>query len=301
MGGIPFFDHPPITNTENNNLLATSSLTGTDTKVSDQSKANGKRSWDESETPTVDPKRQKMNPQSGTDTKIVIGITTKNFRFVSPVLAAKIEQFLLDKIDIIALSKAKNKPRPVFSGRPRYQKGSFRLVCADEDTVQWVTNTVTTFENPDPLIVFHPNERSRNWSVGILLPTLETDFMLVMKRLQLANPWANTQEWLPSVLRPQGSGTLLRCSVYEENVAAIVARNRKMSYRLGTVYVKFRDARGQYGTTPWTEESDEILTDEATPLQRIEAAAKPISAEEKKRSLQVLERMGEACRKGVPL
>lgn len=168
----------------------------------------------------------------------------------------KIEEFLCAKIDEIARAATVTSPTPCigprFRGRPTYKEGSLRLICEDEASVHWVTKKLEDFEHPEPITALKPDEIPRRVHIGIVLPGLETDLAMVGKRLFVTNPWADIQRWLAHGMhqQEQHSATFVTFSIPEDLVMEIMARERRLGYLLGSVYVKFKDPKGKYVSTP---------------------------------------------------
>lgn len=217
----------------------------------------------ETQSPSGGPKRQKLNQSRGSkpasyaaavkqSSNIEVAITSQNKRFVTREVATRIERFLEDKIDELALNDDPNIDRPAFCGRPLYREGGLRLFCANADTVQWLTESITSFPSNEPLVALKPGEVPNRVRIGILLPHLETDRTLVGRRFGVSNKWANVKQWLVHAMHQQVAhdATFLTLSVPEDIVPGIMERGRVLNYRLGAVYVKFRDDKGRYTDIP---------------------------------------------------
>lgn len=242
--------------------------------------ANAKRGRpNETISPKVDPKRQKLSQSRGPKPKSYaaavqaseskeIAVTSANRRFITRETAAEIEEFLLAKIDEMAgvATSASVGKGPMFRGRPTYMDGSLRLICEDDRTVTWVRTCLEEFSHPESIIALGPGEIPRRVRIGIVFPGLETDTTLVGKRLFISNPWANVRSWvMHSVHRQEKhSATFMVFSIPEDQVMEIIARERRLCYRLGSVYVKFRDSKGRYVAAPPGNESAPALDEGAT-------------------------------------
>lgn len=243
-------------------------------KDSAEGQANAKRVRpNETFSPKVNLKRQKLNQTRGTKPtsyaaavatsgSIEVAVTTEARRFISRETATRIEEFLVGKIDEIASGVTASSPSngPLFRGRPTYREGSLRLICEDERSVQWVINSVEKFEHPERITALRPEEIPRRVHIGIVLPGLESDLTRVGRRLFISNPWADVQRWLAHGVHQQEkhSATFVTFSIPEDLVMEIMARERRLVYLLGSVYVKFKNPKGRYvSTPPGDEESPE--------------------------------------------
>lgn len=236
-------------------------------KVQVTGQANAKRVRP-NENSKVDPKRQQ--PSLTRDTTLEsyaaeatatesteVALTSAIRRFISRGTASDIEEFLIAKIDELPeIATSSSWSGPIFLGRPTYKTGRLHLICKDERTVQWLITNLAAFEHPDSIEVIRLGVSKWRVNIGVLLPGLETDVARVSKRLLISNPWADIKSWLVHGLERQErqSATFATFSIPEDVVPEIMARGRRLDYLLGSVYIKFRDSKGRYVTTPPSNE-----------------------------------------------
>ncbi|XP_026326274.1 uncharacterized protein LOC113234973, partial [Hyposmocoma kahamanoa] len=85
---------------------------------------------------------------------------------------------------------------------------------------------------------------------GLLIPGHWEDARRIGRILKWQNPWAEVHRWFVHKLQKQSGHTFVVVSLPEELVPAVLGHDRRFTFQLGTVYLRFRSKRGLYTDTP---------------------------------------------------
>ncbi|RVE44760.1 hypothetical protein evm_010559 [Chilo suppressalis] len=182
---------------------------------------------------------------------------TSKTGFISRPTAEQIEE----KLEEAFLQAAMSTERPAcmreglaFSGKPLYADGCLRFTCTNTATFGWFQQVVRDLHDSDlgELVVLRDDEIPKRVRCGFVLPKLwKHDQALLGKCLQIGNPDLTPERWLLNGIQQQPTigATFVVVSIPEDIVPAILARGRRLSFMFGSVYLKFRDAKGKYVDT----------------------------------------------------
>ena len=99
-------------------------------------------------------------------------------------------------------------------------------------------------------MVKRQDELFRRIRCGILLPGIWNDAKRVGTALQFQNPWAGVRRWLLHNMDQQQADTFVMVSIPEDTVQTLMNKNRRLSFLLGAVYVKFQGPGGRFTEIP---------------------------------------------------
>ncbi|KAJ0171079.1 hypothetical protein K1T71_013278 [Dendrolimus kikuchii] len=238
---------------------------GPKTQGTGQAKPNTKRArLDETVSPRGESKKPKLSPAmvpkpisyaeaASKDVPKAELVITSSTSFISQATAAEIEKLLTERIITSAKTQAPTSEAPRFMRRPTYVDGSLRLYCDNEAAVEWTKETCAALELPEvgKLVVTDVKNIPKLVRCGILLPhEHDGDKVLIGTMLQWGNPWAQVERWRVHAILPQTRATFVVVSIPKDLVPVVLARKRRLSYRLGAVYLKFQGPKGRFVDTP---------------------------------------------------
>lgn len=134
--------------------------------------------------------------------------------------------------------------RPKFEGRPRLEGGALRTRCSDEQTVEWLRDTVPQLEAPwerHQLAVKKLSEMPRHLQAGIALPKHvgHGDVDRAWMALEYCNLEHKLGTWWLQRAVQREETIFLAVSIPEDVIPDLMSRGRKLSYGMGSVYVRF--------------------------------------------------------------
>jgi hypothetical protein len=100
--------------------------------------------------------------------------------------------------------------------------------------------------------VRRPEEIPKRLICEVLLPGVEHDKFPVGRILHFGNKWANVHRWILHFLQVQKNvdATFVKFSIPKDTVQLTLDEDRKLSYLVGTAYVKFKGPGGKYTELP---------------------------------------------------
>ncbi|XP_049886931.1 uncharacterized protein LOC126381494, partial [Pectinophora gossypiella] len=121
--------------------------------------------------------------------------------------------------------------------------------CEDDLAVQWLKQNISKIPSPregSRLVVVRQSEIPRRVKAGMFVPRFEWTGSDCMDRLltilDRQNKWYDVQSWTLYKAEPQGEnppGMFLVLGLPQEEVDKIKARDRRVAYRTGSIYVLF--------------------------------------------------------------
>lgn len=180
------------------------------------------------------------------------------------MVQAAVEEALVQAM----LMRTEHTPLPKFRGKPSIHEGNLRLWCEGKTDMDWLKGVVATITVPgDTLMVARPEDVSRKVSCGILIPGTRP-MPIISGMLRGQNPWAQLDRW--SVERVSVTDdTFVMFGLPEDLVPIMLQHERRMSFLLGSVYVRFRCGK-KYQSTPPPLEGPTRVEDSPPPVKEEE-------------------------------
>jgi hypothetical protein len=252
---------------------------------------------DETFSPRGESKRQKTGPHGETPriayaeavkADLLVAVTTATAEHLSPQQSEEIQHQMQGLLIKEAMQPGNSQSEgPQFRGKPVLTNGSLRLWCEDKATLEWLKRSVAaiTLSDGQKLVVKRPDELPKRVRVGILLPGIHESPNVVARMLRYQNRWADIDRWLVSKFEVQATETFATLSIPETVVGPLMDHGRRLSFMLGSVYVKFEGPRGKFGENPPAKPTDSTdasrmdtsPTATASATEVTEAVAEPVS------------------------
>lgn len=130
-----------------------------------------------------------------------------------------------------------------FLGKPILSEGVLKVWCGNDVTLAWLRDTVASMPAVigRELTVIKQSDIAKTVKAGMLLPTTTvTELGEVFDILIEQNPEYNIGRWkLHRYELQEGKGLFLILGIPEEELPGLLAGQRRVSYLLGSVYVRF--------------------------------------------------------------
>lgn len=161
-------------------------------------------------------------------------------------------------VDIASTPSASNVVPywPSFRGKPFHSEGVLKLQCEDKQDVEWLKDTIATFVSPIPgtiLVVKRQKDIPRRVKSAVLLPNCKDDIKTIQTVLTGQNKWYQVSRWsLYNAEHHEGDtpGTFLVLGIPVDQVPGILARGRRLCYKLGNAYIRFFGSTGKLQDLP---------------------------------------------------
>ncbi|XP_050672264.1 uncharacterized protein LOC126970423 [Leptidea sinapis] len=191
---------------------------------------------------------------------LLVAIMHEPFRDIKAEQAQAIQSAIEGAIDaeVCAATSSTDPFRlPSFRGRANHGEGTLKLWCEDTYTVEWLKKTVSKMTSPLPhtrLVVKRQADIPRKVKATMIIPRFSKDENLSMLQTRFAgqNPWYNVRTWsLYHIPEPDESGRVrIVLGIPEADVAELKKRDRRVSYKCGSVYVNFPEEEGKGSEAP---------------------------------------------------
>lgn len=223
---------------------------------------------DETFSPRGEQKRQRTGSHGETPridyaeavkADLLVAITSATAEHLSPQQSEEIQHQMQNLLIKEAMQPGNSQSEgPQFRGKPVLTNGSLRLWCEDKTTLEWLKRSVAaiTLSDGQKLVVKRPSELPKRVRVGILLPGIHKSPNVVARTLRYQNRWADIDRWLVIKFEEQATETFATLSVPETVVGPLMDHGRRLSFMLGSVYVKFEGPRGKFGENPPAKPTD---------------------------------------------
>lgn len=220
---------------------------------------------DETISPRGESKKRKTGPPGETPridyaeavkADLLVAVTTATAEHLSPQQSEEVQHQMQRLLVKEAMQPGSSQSEgPQFRGKPVLTNGSLKLWCEDKATLEWLKRSVATITLSDGqgLVVKRPSELPRRVRIGILLPGIHENPQEVAHTLRYQNKWADIDRWLLHKFDKQATETFATLSIPETVVGPLMDRGRRLSFMLGSVYVKFEGSRGKYVENPPAE------------------------------------------------
>ncbi|XP_050674828.1 uncharacterized protein LOC126972228 [Leptidea sinapis] len=245
---------------------------------------------DDTNSPRGDHKRAKLlnRPKPTTyanaaKTDPVVAITSTTTGHIDANMAQLIQSKLEDKL-MTAMMAAMNEDRegPAFLGKPVYDGGILKLWCSNLKTLEWLKIAVPEIQLPngDTLAVKNIWEIPNRVRCGILLPGEWKDTKAIGGMLRFQNSWAKVDSWLLHALYHHNDHSFIVVSIPEDQIPKILEHERRLSFMLGSVYLKFQGPGGKYTETPPSKDTNgEASTTTGNNIDDSDALPEPMDAQ----------------------
>lgn len=226
--------------------------------------AAAKRALNETSSPRGERKRPRLDKSkrdanrsyaqaasSDLDVAVTCGRTGLISKEVSNLVLAAIQ----DKIIAEASSPIQGSPAPTFRARPLFSGGVLRLWCGNDHTLAWLRNTITELPPPTntSLVIRRQAEIQRRVRCGILIPDEQGRFAEpsnIGRALCYQNAWVDVKGWVLLGAHKQADAWFVVVGVPEDQIPTLMKAERRLSFGVGTVYVKFQGPNGRFVDVP---------------------------------------------------
>ncbi|XP_026313906.1 uncharacterized protein LOC113225719 [Hyposmocoma kahamanoa] len=214
---------------------------------------------DETISPRGEHKRQKVERPAqqrtyaeATRPELMAVITSAKTGYIRSPDADMVQVALCQRLTQGAEECSEEDVGPQFRGKPVYSDGSLKLWCQDTATFQWLEDAISTIRLPsgEPLSLKNGVEAPRRVVCGLLIPGHWEDARRIGRILKWQNPWAEAHRWVVHRLQQHSGNSFVVVSLPEELVPAVLGHGRRLTFQLGTVYLRFRSKRGLYTDVP---------------------------------------------------
>ncbi|XP_047987798.1 uncharacterized protein LOC125227508 [Leguminivora glycinivorella] len=217
------------------------------------------------------PKRTKTSTGSGVVRKAVsyadtvvlndlyVAVMTEPFKDLTPEQVEELKLTLETSIvDLVGTPSSSPHALhwPSFRGKPFHSEGVLKLQCESKRDVEWLKDTIATCVSPIPdtkLVVKRQIDIPRRVKSAVLLPSCSEDVRTIQILLRRQNPWYQVSSWsLYNVERHEGttSGAFLVLGIPADQIPGIIARERRLAYKLGNAYIRFFNSSGKLLDAP---------------------------------------------------
>lgn len=245
--------------------------------------AAAKRALNETSSPRGERKRPRLDKSkrvanrsyaqaisSDLDVAVTCGRTGLISKEVSNLVLATLQQ----KIIAEASSPTQGSPAPTFRARPVFSGGVLRLWCGNDHTLAWLRSTISGLppSTSTPLVIRRQADIQRRVRCGILIPDEQGTFAEpsnIGRALCYQNSWIGIKGWVLLGANKQADAWFVVVGVPEDQIPTLMKAERRLSFGVGTVYVKFQGPNGRFVDVPQgypaTEASVVTREEETTP------------------------------------
>lgn len=190
---------------------------------------------------------------------LFVAVMPEPFTDLTPEQVEEIKGMLVTSIDRLtdALMAKEHVPYfPSFLGKPFHSEGVLKLQCENEKAVEWLKTTVATYKSPIPesvLVVKRQKDIPKRVKSAVLLPDCSDDAKRIRCTMWAQNSWYDIDRWsLYHIERQEGNppSTFLVLGIPADQIPVILARNRKLCYKLGNAYIRFFGSSGRLQDLP---------------------------------------------------
>ncbi|KAG6439098.1 hypothetical protein O3G_MSEX000483, partial [Manduca sexta] len=190
---------------------------------------------------------------------LFVAVMAEPFTDLSPThveaITSTLESCIIGLAD--APSGSNNIPYvPAFHGKPFHSEGVLKMHCEDSKAVEWLKETVATLESPIPgtiLVVRRQKDIPKRVKSAVLLPACNEEIGTIQRVLICQNRGYQVSRWsLYSTERQEGNtpGTFLVLGIPADEIPNIMARGRRLCYKLGNAYIRFFGNKGRLQEMP---------------------------------------------------
>lgn len=159
-----------------------------------------------------------------------------------------IKRLLEETIRSLALNAENFAPK--FRGEPIISDGVIKLWCEDRNTLKWLTDTVKKLPSKlGRLSVIRQVDLPKKLQSALSVPGREND-EVIKKVLKVQNPWAQIDTWSFYSAEQRGDNMFFLLGIPSTVIPVLLARQRRLAYNLGSVFVQFFSGAGTLSETP---------------------------------------------------
>lgn len=245
--------------------------------------AAAKRALNETSSPRGERKRPRLDKSkrdanrsyaqtAGSD--LDVAVTCNRTGFISREASNEVLAAIQRKIVAEATSPTHDSPAPTFRAKPVFSGGVLKLWCGSNHTLAWLRTLVSELAptTSTSLVVRRQAEIQRRVRCGILIPDEQGIFAEpsnIGRALCYQNPWVDIKGWVLLGANKQADAWYVVVGVPEDQIPTLMKAERRLSFGVGTVYVRFQGPNGIFVDVPQgypaAATSAETLVVEATP------------------------------------
>ncbi|KAL4720102.1 hypothetical protein ACJJTC_012986 [Scirpophaga incertulas] len=149
------------------------------------------------------------------------------------------------EIERLIMESDSSTTLPAFRGYPRMADGTVHMWCENEYALSWLTQHVPGIKLPDTdqmLTVMRQSDIPTRVRAALFVPRYNGDIARLQGILKRQNTWYDIGRW--SLYRAtsvggDNQGTYLTLGIPPDEAEKVRARERRVSYLLGSIYVRF--------------------------------------------------------------
>lgn len=167
--------------------------------------------------------------------------------------ASAIEEALDEAMDaeIYAPRPSSSAPvrAPAFRGKAFYSEGVLKMWCEDDHALSWLHRIVPQLKSPregSKLAVRRQSEIPRRIKGGLLVPNYKGDDLdILRKKIQAQNPWYHIPQWAiyHAERQDEDRSLFLILGIPQDDVSILKKRDRRVAFKLGSIYVRLFEDR----------------------------------------------------------
>lgn len=226
------------------------------------------RNADDTASPQEERKRPKTAPSYADAAKkhLLVAVKILPSRGMTPEQSEQLADSLNQVIDGLGDLRSLGQKVffPLFRGKPFLSEGVLKIWCEDDRTLDWLRANVNQLTSPVPnttLAIIKQSEVTRQIKAALLLPGLKVsctaDIVRAHSVLSGQNEWCDVDSWELWAHDQREKGLFLTLGIPETDIPAIMARERRMVYRMGNTYVRFFGPNGLTDVPPTMERGQE--------------------------------------------
>ncbi|KAJ8737606.1 hypothetical protein PYW08_000201 [Mythimna loreyi] len=152
--------------------------------------------------------------------------------------------YVKSELDRLILEAEPTKPLPAFCGYPRVIDGTLQMWCEDDNALTWLRQAIPLLRLPNTtrtLTVMRKYAPTRV-RASLFVPRYNGDIAWLQSVLIRQNTWYDIERWsLNRAITFAGDkiGTYLTLDIPIDEVYKVLGRERRVSYLLGSIYVRF--------------------------------------------------------------
>ncbi|KAL4713281.1 hypothetical protein ACJJTC_018629 [Scirpophaga incertulas] len=149
------------------------------------------------------------------------------------------------EIERLIMESDSSTTLPAFRGYPRMADGTVHMWCENEYALSWLTQHVPSIKLPDTdqtLTVMRQSDIPTRVRAALFVPRYNGDIARLQGILKRQNTWYDIGRWFlyrATLVGGDNHGTYLTLGIPPDEAEKVRARERRVSYLLGSIYVRF--------------------------------------------------------------
>lgn len=160
-------------------------------------------------------------------------------------MTQKEADLLKTELERLIMDADPTEPLPAFRGYPRVAEGTLQMWCEDDRALTWLHQKVPNIKLPDTdltLTVMRQSDVPTRVRAALFVPRYNGDIAKLQEVLIRQNYWYDIGKWSlykATAVGGDNHGTYLTLGIPPDEVQKVLERERRISYFLGSIYVRF--------------------------------------------------------------